>query len=213
MLTELNITPTIGNNFDECLSSDQFVAWELQDTMQVVDLPDSRHNAIRDNATVNYMREVKRRRIRHESAPAFIRKHFTVGDTVGIKIHKVDRTNTDSNILPCKILDIKIVSDLKSVYKIYSKDGVLKNYYSEDDLVDLRSVCFPGLNAVDPTSLSEITHIQACQKNRAVNQDCQAVSVCSCNGKCNTLRCSCKKAKISCSTKCHKNNVKKCCNK
>jgi hypothetical protein len=34
MLTDLNIKPTIGNNFDEFLSSDQFVAWELQDTIK-----------------------------------------------------------------------------------------------------------------------------------------------------------------------------------
>ena len=40
MLTDLNIKPTIGNNFDEFLSSDQFVAWELQDTMKIVDLPE-----------------------------------------------------------------------------------------------------------------------------------------------------------------------------
>jgi hypothetical protein len=50
------------------------------------------------------------------------------GDTVGIRIHKVDRTNTDSNILPCKVLEVKKVTDSKSVYKIFSKDGILKIY-------------------------------------------------------------------------------------
>jgi hypothetical protein len=47
----LNIKPTIGNNFDEFLSSDQFVAWELQDTIKIVDLPESRHSSICDTAT------------------------------------------------------------------------------------------------------------------------------------------------------------------
>jgi hypothetical protein len=46
------------------------------------------------------MREAKRRHVRHESEPSFIRKTYSIGDTVGIRIHKVDRTNTDSNILP-----------------------------------------------------------------------------------------------------------------
>jgi hypothetical protein len=41
------------------------------------------------------MREAKRRRVRHESEPSFIRKTDSIGDTVGIRIHKVDRTNTD----------------------------------------------------------------------------------------------------------------------
>jgi hypothetical protein len=55
----------------------------------------------------------------------------------------VSRTNTDSNILPCKVLEVKKVTDSKSVYKIFSKDGILKTYYSDEDLVDLRTVCFP----------------------------------------------------------------------
>ena len=57
----------------------------------------------------------------------FVRKHYSIEDTVEIKIHKVDRRNTDSKILPCKVLDIKIINDLKSLYKIFSKDGILKN--------------------------------------------------------------------------------------
>jgi len=52
------------------------------------------------------------------------------------------------------------------LYKIFSKDGILKNFYSEDDLVDLRTVCFPGLNSVNPDSLNEISHIQACHKKQ-----------------------------------------------
>ena len=78
-------------------------------------------------------------------------------DTVGIRIHKVDRTNTDSNILPCKVLEVKKVTDSKSVYKIFSKDGILKTYYSDEDLVDLRTVCFPGLNYIDPNLLLKIS--------------------------------------------------------
>jgi hypothetical protein len=42
---------------------------------------------------------------------------------------------------------VKKVTDSKSVYKFFSKDGILKTYYSDEDLVDLRTVCFPGLSS------------------------------------------------------------------
>ena len=181
----------------------------MQDALKIVDLPDSHHNQIRDTTIVNYIREAKRRRIRHESTPSFVQKHYSIGDTVGIKIHKVDRTNTDSKILPCKVLDIKIINDLKSLYKILSKDGLLKNFYSEDDLVDLRTVCFPELNSVNPDSLNEISYIQACQKNINVCGDTPLLkSICNCAFKCNKLRCTCRKAILQCSTKWHTNNRK-----
>jgi hypothetical protein len=51
--------------------------------------------------------------------------------------------------LPCKVLEVKKVTDSKSFYNIFSKDGILKTYYSDEDLVDLRTVCFPGLNSID----------------------------------------------------------------
>ena len=121
------------------------------------------------------MREAKRRRVRHESEPSFIGETYSIGDTVGIRIHKVDRTNTESNILPCKV---NKVTDSKSVYKICLKDGILKSYYSDEDLVDLRKVCFPGFNSIDPNLLLEISYIQACQKIRTVNETANLVSTC-----------------------------------
>jgi hypothetical protein len=39
---------------------------------------------------------------------------------------------------------------------LVSKDGILKTYYSDEDLVDLRTVCFPELNFIDPNLLLEI---------------------------------------------------------
>jgi hypothetical protein len=61
------------------------------------------------------------------------------------------------------ITNSKKVTDSKSVYKIFSKGGILKSYYWDEDLVDLRTVYFPGLNSIDPNLLLEISHIQACQ--------------------------------------------------
>jgi hypothetical protein len=52
---------------------------------------------------------------------------------LNIKIYKVDRTNTDSNLLLRKIPEVKIINDSNiNLYKIFSKDIILKRYYSED---------------------------------------------------------------------------------
>jgi hypothetical protein len=37
-----------------------------------------------------------------------------------------------------------------------------------------------GLNSIDPNLLLEISHIQACQKNWAVNETANLVSTCNC---------------------------------
>jgi hypothetical protein len=55
-------------------------------------------------------------------------KH-SIGDTVGIRIHKVDRTNTDSNILPCKVLEIKKSNRfqirLQNIFKRWNTENLL----------------------------------------------------------------------------------------
>ena len=57
-------------------------------------------------------------------------------------------------------------------------------------------------------ALIEISHIQACQKNKNVCGDIPLLkSICNCASKFNTLRCSCRKANLQCSTKCHTNVI------
>jgi hypothetical protein len=43
------------------------------------------------------------------------------------------------------------------------------------------------LNSIDSNLLLEISHIQACQKNRTVNETANLVSTCNCIGKCNAM--------------------------
>jgi hypothetical protein len=50
--------------------------------------------------------------------------------------------------LPCKVLEVKKVTDSKSVYKIFSKDGILKTYYSD------QSVAYPLTCKFDPVILT-----------------------------------------------------------
>lgn len=41
----------------------------------------------------------------------------------------------------------------------------LKQVHLKDDLVDLLTFCFPGLNFTDPSSLSELSQNKACKSN------------------------------------------------
>ena len=45
---------------------------------------------------------------------AHTKLNYNTGDSIGIKIHKVDRTNTESDLLPYKILQVKVINDSNS---------------------------------------------------------------------------------------------------
>ena len=65
-------------------------------------------------------------------------KIFSVGDTVGINVHEVDRRNTDARLFPCKVLSMK-EKDETTFYRVYTAHGILKNHFSVDDLADMRT--------------------------------------------------------------------------
>ena len=123
---------------------------------------------------------------------------------MGIKINNIDRTNTDAKILPCKILEKKPLSN--TTYKLYTATGIIKTCFQSLDLIELKSVHFPSLEAADPTQLPEITLIQACRDNTKWQTPAPDGSKCSCKGSCITNKCHCKKAGLKCSTKCHPSN-------
>ena len=85
---------------------------------------------------------------------------YSTGDTVGIQIHEVDRTNTSSRLLPCKILDVND-DNQSSNYTLYTKKGKIKNTFQAEDLVDMRNVHFPELHETDIDNLPELSLIQA----------------------------------------------------
>ena len=129
---------------------------------------------------------------------------YSTGDTVGIQIHEVDRTNTSSRLLPCKILDVND-DNQSSNYTLYTKKGKIKNTFQAEDLVDMRNVHFPGLHETDIDGLPELSLIQASRLHTAWNpiHISNGSTVCTCKGKCTTIKCKCKKANLSCSNKCH----------
>ena len=162
-------------------------------------------------ATANYLKAAKKQQVQFDSNR--ITKVFNVGDTVGINVHEVDRTNTDARLLPCKVLSMK-EKDETTFYRVYTAHGILKNHFSVDDLADMRNVFFPSLENIDTEDLEEISIIQAARKNNSWNVSAvKGKTLCSCKGTCITNKCRCKKSGLKCSTKCHISNINICQNR
>ena len=159
------------------------------------------HKAVRLEAQKCYLKAAATQRTRHRLQMDEFVKDYAIGDTVGIKIHNADRTNTDARLLPCKVYEVTIKNDIKC-YRIYSATGKLKNTFTGEELVDMKNVVFPVLATVDPSSLEEVSIVQASRGATNWQSSKKGHDVCQCKGSCITNRCCCKKKGIKCSTKC-----------
>ncbi|CAF0907250.1 unnamed protein product [Didymodactylos carnosus] len=122
-------------------------------------------------------------------------RQYQTGDLTGLKIDKVDRTNTTSKILPCKVISIQSSSDNMNTYRLYTTKYVLSSRYGVNDLIDITKCNFSELRAIDSQ-----TFIQACKDyvSSGVNPVAEA---CACNSGCATKKCPCKTAKVPCGIK------------
>ena len=66
---------------------------------------DTPRQKIRKVATDNYLKAANKQQVNSDANR--LTKEYCVGDTVGISIHEVDRTNTDARLLPCKVHSTK----------------------------------------------------------------------------------------------------------
>ena len=201
--------PAENNPFQEPLQEGQFVCWEKNDVL--VEEEDTPHAKVRNVARENYLATAPRQTEKYQNQVAHLQKTYNAGDTVGIKIYKIDRSNTAASVLPCKVLSVK--SNVRCAYKLYTASGILSVNYSSDDLLDLRHVVFPELDNLDPTDLKEVSVIRASRGYSGWCSSTTDISLCSCTGSCITKRCRCRKAGIECSTKCHSSNSSCCQNK
>ncbi|CAF1356602.1 unnamed protein product [Rotaria sordida] len=122
-----------------------------------------------------------------------------IGDYVGIKINKVDRTNTDPKILPAVVLEKK-----DDKIKVACEFGIINQWWSLDSIALLSAVPenLVNLQTSESKEISFITASKLC-----VRGGIDGVT-CSCKGGCKTKQCACRKKNLSCSTKCHKNGVR-----
>ncbi|CAF1963600.1 unnamed protein product, partial [Rotaria magnacalcarata] len=95
------------------------------------------HKRVRDEAEKNCIRTAERQMKNYQRALKK-QKVFQVNDIVGLKIADVDRSNTASSILPCKIFKIIIKKDsLTTLYKMATVNGIITDAFSSSDLIDL----------------------------------------------------------------------------
>ena len=110
-------------------------------------------------------------------------------DCIGVKIHPVDRTNTDTKVLPCLIIE-KIEQDEQVKFKLVCEYGKLDHFYSLEHLIDLKMTCSGEFknNVVD--NLKNITFIETCKLYVRASTTRQT---CDCKSKYRTKQCGCRK--------------------
>ncbi|CAF1179565.1 unnamed protein product [Adineta ricciae] len=173
------------------------------------DIDDNRHKRIRAAAEADYMKAIaKRQKICDE---AMKQEQYQKGDLVGLKIDRVDRTNTTPKILPCKVVSVRSSSNNDLLYQLCTLRGVLSISYGVQDLLDLTKCDFADLRAVEPTTLPTMTFIQACKEYISVGA-LNLAEACNCSGKCATKACPCKIKGVKCCTKCHSRKKDSCIN-
>ena len=124
---EVDFIPKEGNPMEEPIQPGQFVLWDHTGTIQDEE-EDTSHLNIRLDARINFLKAAKRWEARYQTQTNDFVKEFQIGQTVGFWIHKADRINTDSRLLPCKILDIKVTQGQKND-KLYSASGILNVWF------------------------------------------------------------------------------------
>ncbi|CAF2910323.1 unnamed protein product, partial [Rotaria sp. Silwood2] len=163
------------------------------------------HQQIRAEAEASYMANIVKRQKLFNDA---LRQHeYKVGDLVGLKIDKVDRTNVTPKILPCKIISIQSASNDMDTYQSCTTTCVISSRFQVLDLLDLSNCNFRDLREVALTALPTMTFIQACKAYVSAGL-VTPVEACNCNGNCSTKKCPCRAAKIQCGTKCHSSKTK-----
>ena len=120
-------------------------------------------------------------------------KEFQIGDLVRVAIPKIDRCSVDRPTLPCKILE----RTENNKYCLGSKFGMIEIYYTASELESLGTASFPELNDIPPDKISirEAARLQSAGSASG--------SICNCKSECNSNRCRCKKADVSCNSRCH----------
>ncbi|CAF5046794.1 unnamed protein product [Rotaria sp. Silwood1] len=167
----------------------------------------NRHKRIRENAEECYLSNAHSQLTKYRTKSSKRQRIYQLGDIVGLKLSDVDRTNTSSTILPCKIVDLKD-HDGEILYNVATINGIIEESFQSTAFLDLTTSSFIALRNLNTDSLSPITFIHACQ----LYTNFKSTGTCKCNGDCSTNRCQCKKKNRKCCSKCHVGTGSKCTN-
>ena len=147
-----------------------------------VNLQQTKHNSIRKVATNNYMNVVNKKLKHYHDSLNNEADNFNLYDCVDVKIHPVDRNNTDAKVLPCLIIE-KIEQDEQVKFKWVCEYGKLDNFYSLEHLIDLKMACQVELKNIVVDNLKNKTFIEACKFYVRASTTGQT---CDCKSKCRT---------------------------
>jgi hypothetical protein len=165
------------------------------------------HKRIREQAEQCYLNNAQSQLTKYINRSAKRQRTYIIGDIIGLKVCDVDRTNTSSTILPCKVVNTHD-QDGEVLYTVATKNGIIKETFPSTMFLDLTTANFASLRSFNTDSLPSITFIQACQ----IYTNFKSTDTCKCAGDCSTNRCQCKKKNRRCCTKCHSGEASKCKN-
>ena len=201
----------IAANTEEELPEDAEDSGGFEEIRSESSLPRSlgtqkKHLEICNKADASYLKSIERMGQKYSKHNGHHIKKFAVGDSVSVRVPRIDRANTDLQRLPCIV--VEIVGKACSIYRLCCKEGVLNTCYSAGDL-ELFNASFEfaaeGWRTMPVVSLREAAKLHAPWNTFTKNK-------CTCkSGGCNTKRCSCVRNNIECSNHCHHGS--KCDNK
>eukprot|EP00731_Ephydatia_muelleri_P032771 Em0024g315a len=155
-----------------------------------------KHKKIRIKADRKYLSSAKK------MAEGYNKQHstlsFVIGESVSVRIPRIDRASSDLSLLPCVV--VEIVGGDQSLYRLRCQDGVLNVCYTAGELEKFNGsvVCtekkWQNQRFI---SLREAARKQAPWNHFVSN-------ACKCKTGCLNRKCQCVRKNISCSTYCHK---------
>ena len=124
-------------------------------------------------------------------------KVFKIGDHVGLQIPVQSREKLDDRYIVCMV----VATSGKDAYRLRSDHGMIQGAIRTDQLVQWTAPHSFEFTAQDDVSKLKPVTIAAVAKHatRANNQP----AVCQCKAGCKTNACTCRKAGVQCTARCH----------
>ena len=119
---------------------------------------------------------------------------FNVGERVGVKIPKEDRSKTDRLRIPGVIKGVK--GSRRKMYKIASEYGVLAGLFSSRELERYHGIICEKYNGIEIS-------LRSAARQDSVTKEYRSICKCRAASQCSHGRCGCKRLKILCTSRCH----------
>ena len=169
----------------------QFIAHKKVSAVDVMETS-PRRAKIRCDVRRNIVISADKMKSRYAKRKKVLVHTFQIGDSVAIRIPKIDRHKTDTKRIPAMI--VKVKASTPPMYKLACKYGTLQGYYSTSELI-----CYPGYVEIANENY-EITLRESIRRYSVLDTE---VIHCKCKKLCNSNRCPCQKQGLPCHTRCH----------